>query len=248
MIDAQVVETLATRYQTTGLNVVREYLQHLFLSLFYRNRQADRVLFKGGTALRLIHGSPRFSEDLDFSGFGVSRSLLEELIAEALGAVEKVGVAMEIEEAKGTSGGYLAIVRSSLFGYSLQIQLEISLRGKGPVKPETALIASDFLPAYPLLHLPQEWLVEEKLSALFHRAKPRDFYDLYFILRKGILPKGLRNRLPEVLLRLKKVPPESFRELRLFLPRDQQAMMKDFPKAMERELQPFLSAKRKGRS
>lgn len=45
----------------------REYFQHLFLSYFYRQEQTDKMYFKGGTALRFLYKSPRFSEDLDFS-------------------------------------------------------------------------------------------------------------------------------------------------------------------------------------
>lgn len=240
MITAEVIQKLATQYQTTALNVAREYCQHLFLSTFYQRNAADRVLFKGGTALRIIYGSPRFSEDLDFSGFGIRKPAIEELITESLSAVERVGVSIDIEEAKATSGGYLGIIHNRFGDYRVEIRLEISLRDRAAVKPETALIAGDFLPAYTLLHLPQELLVEEKLKALLDRAKPRDFYDLYFMLRKGLLPQKRRYLLAEALARLKQMKPESLQELKLFLPRDQQAMAKDFRGTLERELRRYL--------
>ena len=240
MIDAGTIQKLATQYQTTAINVAREYCQHLFLSAFYQHRAADRVLFKGGTALRIIYGSPRFSEDLDFSGFGIRKPAIEELITESLSAVERVGVSIEIEEAKATSGGYLGIIHHRFGDYRVEIRLEISLRDRAIVKPETALIAGDFLPAYTLLHLPQELLVEEKLKALLDRAKPRDFYDLYFILRKRLLPQKSRRRLKEVLVRLKAMESGSLQELKLFLPRDQQALAKDFRATLERELQHYV--------
>lgn len=240
MITTETIQKLATQYQTTAINVVREYCQHLFLSAFYQRDAASRVLFKGGTSLRVIYGSPRFSEDLDFSGFGIRKPAIEELITDALSAIERIGVAIEIEEAKATSGGYLGIIHNRFGDYHVEIHLEISLRDRAPVKPETALIASDFLPAYTLLHLPQELLVQEKLEALFDRAKPRDFYDLYFILRKGLLPHKSRHLLKEVLARLKRVDPVSLQELKLFLPRDHQAIARDFRATLERELQRYL--------
>ena len=240
MITAEVIQKLATQYQTTALNVAREYCQQLFLSVFYQRSAASRVLFKGGTALRIIYGSPRFSEDLDFSGFGIRKLAIEELITESLSAVERVGVVLEIEEAKATSGGYLGIIHNRFLDYPVEIRLEISLRERTSVKPETALIAGDFLPAYTLLHLPQELLVEEKLKALLDRAKPRDFYDLYFLLRKGLLPQKSRHRLTQVLARLKETRSESLQELKLFLPRDQQAITKDFRSTLERELRRYL--------
>lgn len=240
MIAAEAIQKLATQLHTTALNVAREYCQHLFLSAFYQRHAADRVLFKGGTALRIIYGSPRFSEDLDFSGFGIRKPAIEELITETLSAVERVGVAVEIEEAKATSGGYLGIIHHRCGEYRVEIRVEISLRDRAAVKPETALIAGDFLPAYTLLHLPQERLVAEKLKALLDRAKPRDFYDLYFILRKGLLPQKSRHLLKEVLGRLQRMKSESLQELKLFLPRDHQAIAKDFRATLERELRRYL--------
>ena len=240
MIAAETIQKLATQYQTTALNVAREYCQHLFLSAFYQRRAAGRALFKGGTALRIIYGSPRFSEDLDFSGFGVQKPAIEELITDTLSAIERTGVALEIEEAKATSGGYLGIIHHRFLEYHVEIRLEISFRNQAIVKPETALIAGDFLPAYTLLHLPQELLVGEKLEALFDRAKPRDFYDLYFILRKGLLSQENRHLLKKVLAQLKAMNPGALQELKLFLPRDQQAIAKDFRNILERELKPYV--------
>lgn len=240
MIAEETIQKLAIQNQTPALNVAREYCQHLFLSAFYQRSAASRVLFKGGTALRIIYGSPRFSEDLDFSGIGIRKPAIEELITDTLSAVERVGISIEIEEAKATSGGYLGIIQHRFGDYHVEIRLEISLRDRSTVKPETALIASDFLPAYTLVHLPQDMLVEEKLKALLDRAKPRDFYDLYFILRKGLLPQRSRHLLKEVLIRLKQIKHEPFQELKLFLPRDHQAIAKDLRSTLERELQRYL--------
>ena len=80
----------------------------------------------------------------------------------------------------------------------------------------------------------------EKLKALLDRAKPRDFYDLYFILRKDLLSQKNRHVLKEALARLKAMKSEPLQELKLFLPRDQQAIAKDFRATLERELQRYL--------
>ena len=67
MITQDAIKKLAIQYRTSEFpNIVREYFQHLFLSQLYRMEKADSLLFKGGTALKIIYGSPRFSEDLDF--------------------------------------------------------------------------------------------------------------------------------------------------------------------------------------
>ena len=56
--------------RTPEPNVAREYVQHVLLaSLFGGIKDEVKLAFKGGTALRLLRQSPRFSEDLDFTGW-----------------------------------------------------------------------------------------------------------------------------------------------------------------------------------
>jgi predicted nucleotidyltransferase component of viral defense system len=46
---------------------VREILQELALLGLWRSKFFEHAAFCGGTALRVLHGVDRFSEDLDFS-------------------------------------------------------------------------------------------------------------------------------------------------------------------------------------
>ena len=72
MISIESFEKLSRQHQMGVFpNIVREYFQHIFLGELYKLPDAEKLLFKGGTALRIIYGSPRFSEDLDFSLFGI---------------------------------------------------------------------------------------------------------------------------------------------------------------------------------
>jgi len=48
--------------------VEKELLHHELLFIMQREGFLDSLTFQGGTSLRLCHGAPRFSEDLDFSG------------------------------------------------------------------------------------------------------------------------------------------------------------------------------------
>ena len=54
---------------TTGtmLTAVREILQSLALLGLWRSKFFEHAAFYGGTALRILYGLDRFSEDLDFS-------------------------------------------------------------------------------------------------------------------------------------------------------------------------------------
>ncbi len=89
MITNEHMRVLAIKYQSTELNIRREYLQHLFLSYFYQQPATDTVYFKGGTALRIIYQSPRFSEDLDFSTAHSGTKEIEQAILRTLYAIER---------------------------------------------------------------------------------------------------------------------------------------------------------------
>ena len=64
----KVVEQMLSRYaREEGHHALREVMQEIALAGLHRAVFFDRAAFYGGTCLRIFHGLPRFSEDLDFS-------------------------------------------------------------------------------------------------------------------------------------------------------------------------------------
>src|SRR3989338_4002848 len=53
-------------------SILKEYLQYKILNSIFNSQYANQLAFLGGTALRIIYGSTRFSEDLDFDNFALS--------------------------------------------------------------------------------------------------------------------------------------------------------------------------------
>jgi len=49
------------------INALREILQEIALLGFWRSKFFEHAAFYGGTALRVVYGLDRYSEDLDFS-------------------------------------------------------------------------------------------------------------------------------------------------------------------------------------
>ncbi len=244
MIEARILKQLSDRCQTTMDNIVREYVQHLFLSFLYQEKKSAGILFKGGTALRLVWRSPRFSEDLDFTGSKISISQIESLMEAALEKVESEGIKTDIEESKKTSGGYLAIFHFQTDEYESGIQIEVSLRTEPKEAGVAALIQSDLAPAYTLMHLDEKRLVGEKIQACLTRAKARDFYDLYFILRSRIAfketfskDKTLKTRLLKA-IEQQKLDIKS--ELKRFLPTSQQMLLKNLKPTLLAEIERSL--------
>ena len=246
MITRETIVALTRRYQTSEYpNIVREYFQHIFLSELYKLPETEKLLFKGGTALRIICGSPRFSEDLDFSLFGISppqtKNFIEGLFVKVLAEIEQVGIKVEIgAKSNITTGGYFGMATFKILEYQpVSVEINISARNGRNVLGEVDSVANDFVPTYTVVHLPQSELVEEKVfGALRERKKPRDFYDLYFIMRKGMLSSDQKKRLAEakneIVANAKKV--NFHGELGAFLPVSQQAVIRDFQAMLEREL------------
>lgn len=239
MITAEVIQTLAKKYQTEETNIWREYFQHLFLSYFYRQEHTDKIYFKGGTALRLIYRSPRFSEDLDFSSSLKNIKKIEQAVIAALAEIEREGISTELEQATKTTGGYLVIIRFKSSGGIIAVQLEISLRN-GKERGETTIIISDFIPPYPVIQLSQAQIVKGKITALLSRKKLRDFYDFYFILRANLLPEKQKEVLQKILKAFNTADIRFNQELKRFLPKSHWPVIRDFPAAFEREIKRFL--------
>ena len=252
MITQDAIKKLAIQYRTSEFpNIVREYFQHLFLSQLYRLEKSGNLLFKGGTALRIIYGSPRFSEDLDFSIFRVEqyikKEFIEDLFATVLAEIEKTGsIKVELGPKPGvTAEGYYGDATFSIYDYQpISVSINISARNGRDIKGEIDSIANDFVPVYNIFHLPQEVLVDEKIfDALLRRGKARDFYDLYFIMRKGVLTAEQKTRLntkkDEIIKSSEKVDFSS--ELSVFLPQDQQVIIRDFKNNLIKELNRQLS-------
>ncbi len=245
MIEKKQIQKLAGSWQTTVDNVVREYFQQLFLSRLYQEKSSERLLFKGGTALRIIWQSPRFSEDLDFTGTGIAVKEIEALMEGALAGIELEGIQTDIVESKSTSGGYLAIFGFGTDEYKSRIQVEVSLRSGRKEPRQAALIQSDLVTPYTLIHLKEDVLVAEKIQACLTRGKARDFYDLYFILRGRmafkeafIRDKRLKSKIVAV---IKSGKLDFKRELKTFLPVSQHMVIKGFPGTLLTEIERNLA-------
>ena len=251
MIATEILQQIAREQQTNLFpNIVREYAQHLFLSELYQLPGSEKLLFKGGTALRIIYNSPRFSEDLDFSLFIAqytkSKDSVENLFVSVLAKMEKSGIRVEIgSKSSPTSGGYFGVATLFVPDYPpINIEINVSTRSENELKAEVDSVANEFVPTYTIYHLSQEELVNEKVfGALLERKKPRDYYDLYFMMRRNMLSAEQKQKLSaytaQIIQSSKQIDFQG--ELGVFLPASQQAIVKDFSQTLEREMSNQLS-------
>ena len=168
----------------------RDYVQHLLLFLLYSRSQA--LIFKGGTALRIIYRGNRYSEDLDFNA-PPDPAFLRDLWGGVVSGLSAFGLTAEVRHAWQSEVGYSFDVsyqgplydgRDRTKG---KVRVDINLRAE-TVESRAVLVtpAYDDLRPFVVQTLTLEHLLAEKVRAFLVRGKPRDLYDLWLLTAQGI--------------------------------------------------------------
>ncbi|MBI5699393.1 nucleotidyl transferase AbiEii/AbiGii toxin family protein [Candidatus Saganbacteria bacterium] len=237
MLSEQQLSEIAIKTQGSFINVAREYVQHLFLNYFYAQENSGSILFKGGTALRILYKSPRFSEDLDFSTPMIRKQVIEDLLQETLVKLDLEGIGIDLEESTATTGGFLCILNAQIARHKFDISIEISSRKKKPTG-QLIVVENPYIDTYTLMSLKREELISEKIEALLNRKKPRDFFDLYYMLRSNLMPE--KSVLKKILPIVEKTKINFKKELGEFLPQSHQRIIKGFRDVLISEIKRYI--------
>ena len=191
MISSEFLDQKASSSQIDRYTIIREYIQLLFLRYFYEYKKPGvKTFFKGGTAIRFLFNSFRFSEDLDFTSIGAMADV-EKILKDILPELEtESGFRILIKDEKTfkeIGAGYrLVLQRNQFIRQPLGIRLDFSFREK-PIESEVSSIAVHDYPISPfplVIHLSKKEILAEKVRALLVRGKPRDLFDLWFLLKQ----------------------------------------------------------------
>ena len=199
MLTRTQIQRLAQRHHIGAQAQERDYLQHLLLMLLYARSQA--LIFKGGTALRLIYRGSRYSEDLDFSaqvggeqaatpGHLVElRSLWQAVVADLhdFGGEGEMRSTWQSEVGFSFDVSYLGPLYDGRDRSKGKVRVDISLRGE-PSATRRELVRSEYDDVRPFVVtvLTPEHLLAEKVRALLVRAKPRDLYDVWLMVEQEV--------------------------------------------------------------
>ena len=161
---------------------------------------------------------------------------LARILAKTADRMAEERLSFETLEAKATSGGFLALYRCPVYEEMVGLELNVSLRNRAPA--EAILVTSPLIPAYQCMRLPVKEMVAEKLQALLFRKKPRDFFDLYFLLRQRLGIVAIIPQKKRLLAEVKNLDARVIqRELKIFLPVSHHKTIAQLPKALTEELQ-----------
>lgn len=164
--------------------LIKDYYLTLIL---YFIRNVDGIYFKGGTALNKIFlNHARLSEDLDFSLTRNEKEVKEDISKILLDSSFIKG----ITEGKNVDSFLRMIIKcQSEIGES-EVFIDLNKRAKLALPSEEHEINhfyAPFIPEFPIKTVAKEELIAEKIAATIGRNKPRDHYDVYMILKKGII-------------------------------------------------------------
>jgi hypothetical protein len=193
---AELVQASPTPMQAR--NTMREYLQARILGALQRAGAMSPLAFHGGTALRFLYASARYSEDLDFALERVHqpydfRGYLRAIQTEF--AVEGYDLSVRVSDQKTVHSAFVRF--SGLlyeFGLSphhdekLAVKLEVATN-----PPAGAGLATTVVRRHVMLqfqHHDRASLLAGKLHALLQRpyVKGRDVYDLLWFLSDPAWP------------------------------------------------------------
>lgn len=176
--------------------ILREYLQYKILEIIFDSPFANKLCFLGGTCLRIVHNQQRFSEDLDFDNFNLTQDEFLEITTYIETALKKEGYEIEFRNVlKGAFHCYIKfpklLFNEGLTGHveeKILIQLDTEPQ-HFDFKPETCLL-NKFDVFTSIFTTPSDLLLAQKFFAVINRKrnKGRDFYDIVFLLGKGIFP------------------------------------------------------------
>ena len=189
MLTKEQLSVMARRNGIPLFTQERDYVQVLFLSRLYEHKIP--LVFKGGTCLRLLHNSPRFSEDLDFTSLETKD--VKPIFKNALDKLKLIGLDGKLNKEKKSkfAVSYRMRYKGPLYtGKPISmgsIRLEVSLRDM-LLDPELLTIPSTYPDTPPFLAscMPVEEILAEKIRALLKRSKPRDIFDAWFLINKGV--------------------------------------------------------------
>jgi len=183
---------------TSYRSMIKEYLQCKVLEIIYRSPYQSRLVFIGGTRLRLLNGFRRFSDGLDFDivgDYGDKDHLnLMEFLAESL---NRQNILAEPDRDKKTADSppftrYLnfpgimermGIKDAPGRKFFIKIDAEKHQYGDFTYDPETSIL-NRFDVFVPMRCGPLSFILSTKMCALLERAKGRDFYDIMELVKR----------------------------------------------------------------
>lgn len=181
-----------TVFRKNSKGALIEYLQYELLDSLFKVPEAAWLSFMGGTAIRILHQSIRFSEDLDFDNFGLSFEQFESLLKKTCRDMEDKGFVVEYRMVK--KGAFHCYIRFPEILYKAgispdkgrKILVQVDTEEKQKHYDPAVAILNRFAVFRKIIAAPVEVLLAQKMIAVLYRKKEkgRDLFDVSFLMGK----------------------------------------------------------------
>lgn len=185
-MDKEIALNLAAQIGIDVQQLIREEAELMFLKGLFESSLSDKLVFKGGTALRLIYASPRFSEDLDFS---ITEEIKTAEFKKIITHIAKLDERFSIKDLTSKYYTHLAQIRIKEPWQDLAFSLKIEVAKKVIKKADSGFAVS--LAKSPASNISVmvkaftlERILKDKLEAIKERKMPRDIFDIWYICQK----------------------------------------------------------------
>ncbi len=208
MLTKSQITKIANRYHINPYYQEKDYIQNLFLFNLYQTNSS--FIFKGETCLKICYGYRRYSEDLDFnSSFNPKK--ISKYIDISLKKLKLVGIEHEFHKKELFEESYTSKIHfwGPLFSGKREstnsLQIDVGYRGGTILEPKVVNIYSKYpdIDMYSVKAMEEEEILAEKIRALSQRSLPRDLYDIWCMIEKGI---KIRKKLIFSKLGVEKIP------------------------------------------
>ena len=184
-MNKQLADNLQKNLGISQEQIVREEYEMIILKQLFESELGKSFVFKGGTALRLAYGSPRFSEDLDFS---VIENFPKKKLDSLLKALADLYETLSIIEIVQKYYTYFALfrVREDFLAQAFPIKLEASVRQvdwKKDVDFKLLALSSKVTNLTVLAQVASLERIEQEKRTI-RPPRVRDIFDLWFIGQK----------------------------------------------------------------
>jgi predicted nucleotidyltransferase component of viral defense system len=192
--------------------MLREYLQYKILQGLFESKLASRIAFLGGTALRIIYGNNRFSEDIDLDHFGLDWGDFIKLMDDVVRLLTYEGFVVDVSHVRKAAFHCTIKFPDVLFEHGISPLREEKIR----IQIDTFAQGYDYEPEIKILNkfdvftqarvTPPSILLSQKIYTAINRKRPkgRDFYDITYLfgmtkLDFGFLQQKMDVKTPEEL-------------------------------------------------
>ncbi|MFH2062047.1 MAG: nucleotidyl transferase AbiEii/AbiGii toxin family protein [Candidatus Beckwithbacteria bacterium] len=221
-----------TGLKTFNKHALVEYCQHELLDSIFKQKGSENFSFMGGTAIRVVYGGQKFSEDLDFDVKTITN--FDELLTRVIRDMENKGFSIEFR-----------LIHKDAYHCHIKFPYILHELGLSGHKEEKILIkvdasqVSDFVATDYLLNnysifrninvTPPDIILSKKLLTIIQRkrSKGRDLYDVIWLwgmtepnedYLKKISGKSLQKMLENIMTYTSKMDLKVMqREVKLFL-------------------------------